>query len=154
MAEKYEPKMEDLSNIQDLIGDLDDFPEPPSSLTSAGQTEQCTAEKNICQQPKDDSNDTTVPSGEDVLLEQDDNPRNSSSESHSRTELDKTEILDFGDTGFLLHQVLNEVECQYYISKGEEIGFGSIKDVKDSYRRSQRYVGYTFCYEMYHGSTL
>ena len=50
----------------------------------------------------------------------------------------RQEILDFGDEGFLLEDVLSKEECQFYMDQGENQGFGLIHGVRESYRNSQR----------------
>ena len=49
----------------------------------------------------------------------------------------RSEILDFGNEGFLLDGVLTKDECRCIIEKGEEIGFREITVRKD-YRNSDR----------------
>ena len=87
MTDTYNPKTEDLKHISDL----QDFPDPPSTLQEASYP---------------------VPPREDIL--------------------------DFGDEGFLLRQVLSPEECSFFKDRGEEIGFQKIAGARESYRNSQR----------------
>ncbi|XP_076442848.1 uncharacterized protein LOC143281518 [Babylonia areolata] len=50
----------------------------------------------------------------------------------------RTEILDFGDQGFLLHEILSAQECKHFINEGERAGFGKIEGSSENYRSSQR----------------
>ena len=53
-------------------------------------------------------------------------------------QVSRSDILDFGDQGFLLHHVLTTEECQHYIQQGETLGFEGIEGVKKSVRNSDR----------------
>ena len=61
-----------------------------------------------------------------------------SSLSNTEHEIKREEIADFGDEGFLLHDVLSSEENKFIISEGEQIGFERLKGVKDEYRNQQR----------------
>lgn len=61
-----------------------------------------------------------------------------SSLSNIGHEIKREEIADFGDEGFLLHDVLSSEENKFIISEGEKIGFERLKGVKDEYRNQQR----------------
>ena len=50
----------------------------------------------------------------------------------------KSDILDFGDQGFLLYNLMSKRECQHYIHAGENSGFRHIHAAQNSYRDSQR----------------
>lgn len=50
----------------------------------------------------------------------------------------RKDILDFGDEGFLLQNVLSSTECKYYIAEAERVGFEKIHGARDHYRSSQR----------------
>ncbi|KAK7471519.1 hypothetical protein BaRGS_00035858 [Batillaria attramentaria] len=50
----------------------------------------------------------------------------------------RSEILDFGDEGFLLHNVLSSTECQHFISEGEKAGFEKIHGARNNYRSNLR----------------
>ena len=63
----------------------------------------------------------------------------------SNSSVTRTEVLDFGDEGFLLHQVMSADESQYYIDQGEKIGFHPIPGVKKTYRSSDRYYRCFIC---------
>lgn len=52
----------------------------------------------------------------------------------------RTEILDFGDEGFLLDNLLTRDECEHIIKEGEKIGFEPIENGRLDYRSSERYV--------------
>ncbi|XP_013387162.1 uncharacterized protein LOC106156453 [Lingula anatina] len=53
--------------------------------------------------------------------------------------LTRSEILDFGSEGFLLHGILSQQECQEYIQEFENEGFGAIPElVKNNYRSCER----------------
>lgn len=53
-------------------------------------------------------------------------------------EVHRSEILDFGDQGFLLHKLMTSDECARIIDEGEKIGFGEIKGAKRDYRSCDR----------------
>ncbi|XP_033734272.1 uncharacterized protein LOC117323265 isoform X2 [Pecten maximus] len=57
---------------------------------------------------------------------------------HSQEGVQRIEILDFGNEGFLLYKLLTESECTYIINEGEKIGFGAIRGAQDNYRSAQR----------------
>lgn len=59
---------------------------------------------------------------------------------YSDDEVNRSEILDFGDQGFLLHQLITSEECAHIIDEGEKIGFGEIKEAKRDYRSCDRIV--------------
>lgn len=59
---------------------------------------------------------------------------------YSDDEVNRSEILDFGDQGFLLHQLMTSEECAHIIDEGEKIGFGEIKGAKRDYRSCDRIV--------------
>ncbi|KAK6181570.1 hypothetical protein SNE40_009397 [Patella caerulea] len=59
-------------------------------------------------------------------------------ESFNANNIEKMDILDFGKEGFLLSNLLSELECQDIIKKGEEIGFDSIHGANDNYRSCKR----------------
>ncbi|KAL8566114.1 hypothetical protein ACOMHN_051840 [Nucella lapillus] len=50
----------------------------------------------------------------------------------------RTEILDFGDQGFLLQEIFSAQECKLFINEGERVGFEKIAGANDNYRSSQR----------------
>lgn len=52
----------------------------------------------------------------------------------------RKEILDFGDEGFLLSNVLSPKECKHYIAEGERIGFQKIIGVQDHHRSCKRFT--------------
>lgn len=52
----------------------------------------------------------------------------------------RTEILDYGDTCFILKDVLTENECAHFIKEGETTGFESVGYSKESYRSCKRYI--------------
>ena len=52
----------------------------------------------------------------------------------------RTDILHFGDEGYLLKNVFTPAECQYYINRAEELGFDEIPEATKSYRDCKRYV--------------
>jgi len=56
------------------------------------------------------------------------------------TSVTRSEKLDFGNEGFLLHGVLSPGESQHYINQGEYIGFQPIPGVKKTYRNCDRIV--------------
>ena len=56
------------------------------------------------------------------------------------TSISRSEILDFGDEGFLLNNVLSVAECKNFIDEGERVGFDKIYGASDNYRSSQRFV--------------
>ncbi|XP_061173180.1 uncharacterized protein LOC133191693 [Saccostrea echinata] len=60
--------------------------------------------------------------------------------SYCDKNVSRTEILDFGDQGFLLHKLMTPSECQHVIEDGEKIGFGEIKGAKRDYRSCDRLV--------------
>lgn len=57
---------------------------------------------------------------------------------YSDDEVNRSEILDFGDQGFLLHQLMTSEECAHIIDEGEKIGFGEIKGARRDYRSCDR----------------
>ncbi|OWF40651.1 uncharacterized protein LOC110463519 [Mizuhopecten yessoensis] len=57
---------------------------------------------------------------------------------HSKEQIGRTEILDFGNEGFLLHKLLTGAECSSIIDEGEIIGFEAIRGARDNYRSAQR----------------
>lgn len=61
-------------------------------------------------------------------------------ESFDNSFIAKHEISDFGDTGFLLKNVLSPKECKCIIDSGENTGFEVIRGVRDDYRSCKRYV--------------
>ncbi|XP_060081640.1 uncharacterized protein LOC132560951 [Ylistrum balloti] len=58
--------------------------------------------------------------------------------AHSQADVRRSEILDFGNEGFLLHNILTPTECASIIDGGEKIGFGEIRGAQDNYRSAQR----------------
>ena len=56
------------------------------------------------------------------------------------TQVHRSDILDFKDQGFLLHNLMTSEECAHIIDEGEKIGFGEIKGAKRDYRSCDRYV--------------
>ncbi|XP_064602326.1 uncharacterized protein LOC135468167 [Liolophura sinensis] len=50
----------------------------------------------------------------------------------------RTEILDFGNEGFLLNNLLTRDECVHIIQEGEKIGFEPIENGRLDYRSSER----------------
>ncbi|XP_060081653.1 uncharacterized protein LOC132560963 [Ylistrum balloti] len=58
--------------------------------------------------------------------------------AHSQADIRRSEILDFGNGGFLLHNILTPTECASIIDGGEKIGFESIHAIRHIYRGSQR----------------
>ncbi|XP_064639568.1 uncharacterized protein LOC135495078 [Lineus longissimus] len=52
--------------------------------------------------------------------------------------IERRDILDFGDEGFLLDNALSQEECKYYIDKAERMGLGPIHEANHSYRNSDR----------------
>ncbi|PVD26023.1 hypothetical protein C0Q70_13691 [Pomacea canaliculata] len=54
------------------------------------------------------------------------------------TAVTKSDILDFGEEGFLLHNLLTESECNHFITEGENAGFEVLPIVKERYRSSKR----------------
>lgn len=59
-------------------------------------------------------------------------------ENFKQDKVTQSDILDFGDEGFLLHNILTEEECQDCIQKAEEAGFEAIRGVRDDYRSCTR----------------
>ncbi|XP_025104721.1 uncharacterized protein LOC112570498 [Pomacea canaliculata] len=57
---------------------------------------------------------------------------------HPSTTVTKSDILDFKEEGFLLHNLLSTSECSHFITEGEKAGFEAIPGVRDDYRSSQR----------------
>lgn len=54
------------------------------------------------------------------------------------TKVRREDVLDFGDEGFLLHDVLTGEESSSVIEEGERIGFERLKGANDNYRNQQR----------------
>lgn len=50
----------------------------------------------------------------------------------------RTDVSDFGNEGFLLHNVLTQDECHNIIKMGEDIGFEKIVGATEQYRSAQR----------------
>ena len=63
----------------------------------------------------------------------------------SNQEITRTEILDFGNEGFLLKNVLSQEECKYYIQETEAL-YEEMPGVKKAYRNNTRFV---FMYTLY-----
>lgn len=82
----------------------------------------------------DDTGQITIPTDElkEIVL-----PPETENDT-KKTSVTRSEILDFGDQGFLLHNVLSAAECKHFIGEGEKIGFGDIQGARDNYRGQQR----------------
>ncbi|XP_041354681.1 uncharacterized protein LOC121372442 [Gigantopelta aegis] len=52
----------------------------------------------------------------------------------------QSDICDFGDQGFLLHNLMSSKECQHYIETGEISGFRELRTSQRSYRDCQRII--------------
>ena len=50
----------------------------------------------------------------------------------------KKDLSDFGDKAFLLSNILTQKECNSIIEDGENMGFESIRGVRDDYRSCKR----------------
>ncbi|XP_067681338.1 uncharacterized protein [Haliotis asinina] len=61
-----------------------------------------------------------------------------SGDGFAQDSVNRTEILDFGNEGFLLHGLFSPQECRHYIDKGEEVGFEPLFGVKEEYRSCHR----------------
>lgn len=83
----------------------------------------------------DDTGKISFPSDELKLIE-----LPPETDEGEKTSVARSEILDFGDQGFLLHNVLSPTECKHFIDEGERVGFGDILGARDNYRGQQRYV--------------
>jgi hypothetical protein len=58
--------------------------------------------------------------------------------SYNTINITQSDIADFGDEGFLLHNILSDDECRYFIDEGERLGFETIRGVRDDYRSCKR----------------
>lgn len=57
---------------------------------------------------------------------------------HNRDFIKRSELLNFGDEGFLLHNVLTAQECDMFMCEGENIGFEVIHGAREEYREMTR----------------
>lgn len=58
--------------------------------------------------------------------------------SHKSSHIRQSDVADFGDEAFLLHNVLTKDECCFFIKEGEKLGFETIRGVRDDYRSCKR----------------
>ncbi|XP_070180405.1 uncharacterized protein, partial [Littorina saxatilis] len=59
-------------------------------------------------------------------------------DNRTKPPITRSEILDFGNQGFLLHHVLSQAECDHFIKEGERVEFDKVKGARDDYREQQR----------------